>query len=54
MFVELQDLMKSNKVRGTQMILEEECMVLMGAAFGHCAGNLCELVAALLDWEREI
>ena len=20
----------------------------------HCAGNLCELVAALLDWEREI
>ena len=35
MFVELQDLMKSNKVRRTQMILEDECMVLMEAAFWH-------------------
>ena len=41
------------------MILEDECLVLMGAAFWHLTccivqGNLCEFVAALLDWEREI
>ena len=59
MFVELQNLMKSNKVRGTQMVFGRGMHGVNGGSFLtsymlHCSGNLYEFVAALLDWEMEI